>query len=295
MIVNQARADCGYASSADGSTCASIALPYELDSSNCQTEKIIKPTSCSWPDVTCKCCCKTQAGATVPVVTPIPPASPKGDINFTPQVQLPGYIFDASDKSTGNIARYIRAIYKYSIGIVGILAAVVLMIGGVMWIVAGGSATAIGEAKTWIGASLTGLLLALLSYLILATINPALVDFKTTSINRVEQIASGCCEKPKAGGTCSSSITQTQCESGWKPGAYNCNDQGSCVFSLGVCCLSSNTCSYVATATSCTGTKLYGIDCCTQCGLGWYKSNVDGNINACTDVSITQSGSTRSY
>ncbi|MFH0956172.1 MAG: hypothetical protein V1801_03125, partial [Candidatus Falkowbacteria bacterium] len=45
------------------------------------------------------------------------------------------------------IGEYIAGVYKYAIGIVGILAAVVLMIGGVLWIVAGGSATMIGEAK----------------------------------------------------------------------------------------------------------------------------------------------------
>lgn len=114
---------------------------------------------------------------------------------FKPQVQIPGMAeeFGATDKtggyaipgSTASIAKYVRVVYKYAIGIVGILAAVVLMVGGVMWIVAGGNSTAIGEAKSWIGASLTGLVLALMSYLILATINPALVDLKTTQIKTV--------------------------------------------------------------------------------------------------------------
>ncbi|MDO8593264.1 MAG: pilin [bacterium] len=108
-------------------------------------------------------------------------------IQFKPQViQDLGYNFDSNDKTTGNIANLVRAIYKYAIGIVGILAAVVLMIGGVLWIVAGGNATAIGEAKAWIGAALTGLVLALLSYTILATINPALVNLKTTGIAQVQ-------------------------------------------------------------------------------------------------------------
>lgn len=107
------------------------------------------------------------------------------DIEFTPQIQVGDYKFDSGDKSTGNIARYIREIYKYAIGIVGILAAVVLMVGGVLWIIAGGNSTAVGEAKSWIGASLTGLVIALCSYLILATVNPALVDLKTTGIKKV--------------------------------------------------------------------------------------------------------------
>jgi len=124
------------------------------------------------------------------------PQTGQAAATFKPQVDIPGMDkeFGTADLKTGgyaipgstaSIAKYIRVIYKYAIGIVGILAAVVLMIGGVLWIVAGGNATAIGEAKSWIGASLTGLVIALCSYLILATVNPALVDFKTTTIKTV--------------------------------------------------------------------------------------------------------------
>lgn len=129
-----------------------------------------------------------------------PAASQAAEVKFTPQVvQDLGYTFNPADKTTGNIANLVRAIYKYAIGIVGILAAVVLMVGGVLWIVAGGNATAIGEAKAWIGASLTGLIIALASYLILATVNPALVDLKTTGIQTVtptpvnNSTGTGCC------------------------------------------------------------------------------------------------------
>jgi len=155
-----------------------------------------------------------------------PGISQAADIQFTPQVQVSDYTFDSSDKSTGNIARYVRAIYKYAIGIVGILAAVILMIGGVMWIVAGGSATAIGEAKSWIGASLTGLVIALASYLILATINPALVNFKTTGIKTVEESKIGRCLTPALPGPyiCEDNFTEEQCTknnpgSKWQSGA----------------------------------------------------------------------------
>ena len=160
---------------------------------------------------------------------------------FKPQVQIPGMdqadAFGAPDSkgayaipgSTASIAKYIKVIYKYAIGIVGILAAVVLMIGGVMWIVAGGSATVIGEAKAWIGASLTGLLLALLSYLILATVNPALVDFKTTPVQTVAEIITGRCmsaslsNDPDALYTCKDNYTEEQCKkektnNTWKKG-----------------------------------------------------------------------------
>jgi cell wall-associated NlpC family hydrolase len=74
------------------------------------------------------------------------------------------------------IAEYIAGIYKYAIGIVGILATVVMMIGGVMWIMSGGNASTAGEAKSWIASSLTGLIIALSSYTILYQVNPDLIN-----------------------------------------------------------------------------------------------------------------------
>lgn len=85
------------------------------------------------------------------------------------------------------IAEMVRDIYKYAIGIVGILAAVVLMFGGVLWLVSAGNATRVGEAKAWIGASIIGLVLALTSYMILYQINPALLQFKPMEVTQVEK------------------------------------------------------------------------------------------------------------
>jgi hypothetical protein len=119
------------------------------------------------------------------------------DATFTPQVGIPnspfsqGKIYTFNTNSTKPIAEYIQSIYKYAIGIVGILATVVMMVGGVMWIMSGGNTTAASEAKAWISASLTGLVLTLCSYLILATVNPALTNFKITDVKQIKEI--GCC------------------------------------------------------------------------------------------------------
>ena len=86
------------------------------------------------------------------------------------------------------VAIYVVSIYKYAIGIAGILATVVMMVGGIMWIVAGGNAGRIGEAKSWIAAAVTGLVLALSSYFILAQINPALVGFSAIKIDVAKEI-----------------------------------------------------------------------------------------------------------
>lgn len=93
-------------------------------------------------------------------------------------------------KNTEMIAVYIRAIYKYAIAIVGIVATVVMMFGGVLWLTAGGNPERVNEAKAWITAALTGLVLALSSYLILTTVNPALVNFNIREVKSVKPIDS---------------------------------------------------------------------------------------------------------
>ena len=120
--------------------------------------------------------------------------------NFKPEVSIPGSNFTTDKAAPPSIAKYIQAIYNYAIGIVGILAAVVLMFGGVRWLTAGGSPDKITDAKAWIGASLSGLVLALASYMILNTINPDLVNLKDIAPPTVEKIAEeavlsyGCCD-----------------------------------------------------------------------------------------------------
>jgi len=83
------------------------------------------------------------------------------------------------------IAQYIGALQRYAIAIIGILAVIVLMMGGVIWLTAGGNQTRISEAKTLITGSLTGLVLVLASYLILYTINPDLTVLKNINISYI--------------------------------------------------------------------------------------------------------------
>ncbi|PJA10674.1 hypothetical protein CO115_04775 [Candidatus Falkowbacteria bacterium CG_4_9_14_3_um_filter_36_9] len=93
------------------------------------------------------------------------------------------------------IGDYIQAVYKYAVGAVGIIATVVMMFGGILWIVAGGNAERISNAKSWIGAALTGLILVMTSYLILYTVNPKLVQFEPINIAKVKD-KSNCNIKP---------------------------------------------------------------------------------------------------
>ncbi|OGF28665.1 hypothetical protein A2477_00510 [Candidatus Falkowbacteria bacterium RIFOXYC2_FULL_47_12] len=117
------------------------------------------------------------------------PSIAGAQVDFTPQVGV-GTDFPAGvDKpvDANTIGNYIKAIYQYGIGIVGIVAAVVMMFGGVLWLTAGGDSGKVSEAKEWIKASLFGLILALLSYTILLTVNPDLIAFKPISIDNITE------------------------------------------------------------------------------------------------------------
>lgn len=109
---------------------------------------------------------------------------------FSPQITIPGSDFQAGktitvSNNTATIANYVKAIYKYLIGIIGIVACIMLMVGGIVWLTAGGSPEKVKQAQEYIIASLTGLVLALGSFMILGTINPALVNFNISTIKPV--------------------------------------------------------------------------------------------------------------
>jgi len=120
------------------------------------------------------------------------------------------------DKESGKlsipwIGEYIQAIYRYAIGVVGILAAVVLMVGGIVWLTAGGNQTRIGEAKAWIGASLTGLVIALSSYMLLWIVNPALVQFRPIGVTTIDKIITGRCITTGTPDICKNNFTENDC------------------------------------------------------------------------------------
>lgn len=110
------------------------------------------------------------------------------DLYYTPQISFTGSPSGAVDGLL--VAQYIIGITKYAIGIIGIIATVVMMFGGFRWLTAGGNSEAISDAKAWITASLTGLALALCSFLILATINPKLTEFKKLEIKEIDKYKS---------------------------------------------------------------------------------------------------------
>ena len=74
----------------------------------------------------------------------------------------------------GGLVNYINYIFNAALGIGGILAFVMIVVGGVKLMVSGGNPSKISDAKDQITSAIIGLLLLLGSWLILNTINPQL-------------------------------------------------------------------------------------------------------------------------
>lgn len=108
-------------------------------------------------------------------------------------VKLTEEIYCDNEDGTGNcyypwIAEYINGIYKYGFGVAGILAAIMLMAGGIIWLISAGDASKIGQAKDIITGSVIGLIILSTSYIILNTINPNLNILKNISLKMVDRI-----------------------------------------------------------------------------------------------------------
>jgi hypothetical protein len=110
--------------------------------------------------------------------------------DFTPslQVSIGALKFNDSQPSGGTvtinwIGQYIKAIYQYGVALAVVLAMVMIMAGGFLWLTSAGSPDRVGKAKEFITAALTGLVLALFSFVLLNTINPDLVNLQGLSIS----------------------------------------------------------------------------------------------------------------
>ncbi len=198
--------------------------------------KMCPPSKPSTQHATVKCCCPSYIESPDPPLTDAliieletiekrlesgtpPQPKPQEDkdeddnIIFTPQVTIDDKfqkeVGTPIEEGTRTIAEYIRSIYQYMLAVVGLLAVVILMISGVVWLTAGGNTERIGQAKNFMTGSLTGLVLMLTSYIILRTVNPDLVEFKITEIDKIETMTHYCC---KVGDTAKDVLKASECE-----------------------------------------------------------------------------------
>lgn len=84
-----------------------------------------------------------------------------------------------------NIGEYIAGLYNYSLGIAGVLAGIMVTIGGVKWLMSAGNAPAIASAKKTIFGAIVGMILLFGSYILLNTVNPRLVKLEVPDVRQV--------------------------------------------------------------------------------------------------------------
>ena|SRR3990167_4691094 len=116
--------------------------------------------------------------------------------------------------ATSDFGELISNIYVFGMGLVAISALVVLVAAGVWYMSAGDNAGRAGEAKKWMGNAIFGLVLALLSWLILYTINPNFVA-KPNWVQNLQKIDDAAPTDPTAiqrgGAVRPIATTQTPC------------------------------------------------------------------------------------
>lgn len=110
---------------------------------------------------------------------------------YTEQTMIKGTLQDVQKNCyyvESDLPALIQRLYKFIIGVIAVLAFIMITVGGFKWIMAAGNAATIQDAKTTITSAVSGLVLALLSYLILQTINPNLINLSMTMPKAVEQV-----------------------------------------------------------------------------------------------------------
>jgi len=112
----------------------------------------------------------------------------------TPQlsIQIPNLSFSQPTAANGYmsvnfIGEYVAAIYKFLIGFSATVAIVMMMIGGLQYVV-GASSGQIGKAKERITNAISGFVLLLFVFVILYTVNPELTFFDSLSLQKLELV-----------------------------------------------------------------------------------------------------------
>lgn len=118
------------------------------------------------------------------------------EVRFLPQMigGLPGIVGNSDLAWTnegylvtpGNFSLWFKAFYMLALNLVGILAALAIMIGGFKRMMAFGNGAAINESTAWIVGAVKGLILAFSTYTFLYLINPDLVIIRDIQLQKIK-------------------------------------------------------------------------------------------------------------
>ncbi len=120
----------------------------------------------------------------IPGITGVVP----GESGAAPCYYLKKAPGSTSSEKAGSLPDYIAGIYYLGVRLGGLIALLMLMIGGAEWVFAQGSPEKISKSKERMVNALVGLMLLLVSYTILNLINPQLVNLKPLNLEPVKAI-----------------------------------------------------------------------------------------------------------
>jgi predicted permease len=92
---------------------------------------------------------------------------------WVPEVPLP-----VSGDGSNGTSDYVSQVYKFVAMIVGILGAMMFMIGGFQYLTSAGNTAAVAQAKKTMFSALAGIIIVLTAYLLLRIINKELVELQ---------------------------------------------------------------------------------------------------------------------
>ncbi len=118
-------------------------------------------------------------------------SQPFHPITPNPAVPIPGVTFTPATEDNNQVvipylAQYISGIYRLSVGLGAILAAIMIVYGGFRYLLSA-SLSDVKDGKTIITDAVIGLIVLLTSYLILKTINPVLVAPSPITVSLIER------------------------------------------------------------------------------------------------------------
>jgi len=135
-----------------------------------------------------------NAGVTLtptPKKQPVAPSSPKISIPI-PDLKLRSpqmlKIGDNDYIDIPWIADYVAGAFRYGVGIGAVIAAVMIMIGGIQYLTAGGDTSRVMKGKEKISDAVLGLSILFGSFLILSTVNPDLVNLNSLRVMTIKRI-----------------------------------------------------------------------------------------------------------
>ena len=107
------------------------------------------------------------------------PAALADTSTITAENVLPTALGPETGLGTTDVRVTVARIIRVAMGLLGIVAVVIILIGGSTWMTAGGNEEKVGEAKKWIFAGIIGLAIILSAYAIASFVITQLVSATT--------------------------------------------------------------------------------------------------------------------